>query len=287
MKVAIFGGTGFVGQHLQKALKNRNHEPLVLDVRKDHNWKSQLKDCDAVINLAGAGLFAKRWDVDYKSLIHSSRVEGTHAIVNAVSVAREGGKGPQVLVNASAVGFYGASVEATFDESSEAGTDFLAFVCREWEAEAQRAERQFGIRTAIVRFGVILGKDGGALKKLLPPFKAFVGGPIGLGKQFFPWVHIDDAVGLLIHALETSSMHGPFNAVAPDVVTNKEFSKALGRALHRPSLLPVPGPALYVIVGEAADMLVEGQRVIPVKTLGSGYKFKFDKLDAALKNLLS
>ena len=259
----------------------------MLDVRKDHNWKSQLKDCDAVINLAGAGLFAKRWDVDYKSLIHSSRVEGTHAIVNAVSVAREGGKGPQVLVNASAVGFYGASVEATFDESSEAGTDFLAFVCREWEAEAQRAERQFGIRTAIVRFGVILGKDGGALKKLLPPFKAFVGGPIGLGKQFFPWVHIDDAVGLLIHALETSSMHGPFNAVAPDVVTNKEFSKALGRALHRPSLLPVPGPALYVIVGEAADMLVEGQRVIPVKTLGSGYKFKFDKLDAALKNLLS
>ncbi|HVJ65601.1 MAG TPA: TIGR01777 family oxidoreductase [Bdellovibrionota bacterium] len=287
MKVAIFGGTGFVGKHLQKALKNRNHESLVLDVRKDHNWKSQLKDCDAVINLAGAGLFAKRWDVDYKSLIHSSRVEGTHAIVNAMSVAREGGKGPQVLVNASAVGFYGASVEATFDESSESGTDFLAFVCREWEAEAQRAERQFGIRTAIVRFGVILGKDGGALKKLLPPFKAFLGGPIGFGKQFFPWVHIDDAVGLLIHALETSAMSGPFNAVAPEVITNKEFSKALGKALHRPSLLPVPGPALYVIVGEAADMLVEGQRVIPVKTLGSGYKFKFDKIDAALKNLLA
>jgi uncharacterized protein len=286
MKVAIFGGTGFVGQHLQKALKNRQHEPVVLDIRRDTGWKSALKDCDAVINLAGAGLFAKRWNQEYKALIHSSRVEGTHKIVDAIAAAREAGKGPSVLVNASAVGFYGASTEATFDETSEPGTDFLAFVCREWEAEAHRADRQYGIRTSMVRFGVVLGKGGGALEKLLPPFKAFIGGPLGFGKQFFPWVHIDDAVGILIHALETESVRGPLNAVGPEVLNNKEFSKTLGKVMGRPSLAPVPGLALYVIVGEAADMLLEGQRVVPKKTLASGYKFKFETVEAALQNIL-
>lgn len=287
MKIAIFGGTGFVGGYLQKALKKRQHEVVVLDIRRDSGWRSSLKECDAVINLAGAGLFAKRWNVDYKSLIHSSRVEGTQKIVEAMAAAKQdGGKGPKVLVNASAVGFYGTSFDQTFDESSTSGTDFLAFVCREWEAEAEKAQRQYGIRTAIVRFGVVLGKDGGALQKLLPPFKAFAGGPLGNGKQPFPWVHIDDAVGVLIHALETESVHGPLNAVAPQTLTNKEFCSALGKVLSRPSLLPVPSFALYTIVGQAADMLVEGQRVLPKKTIASGYKFLFTDAEAALKDLL-
>lgn len=286
MKVAIFGGTGFVGVPLQKALKKRQHEVIVLDVRKDMSWKARLKECDAVINLAGAGLFSKRWSLDYKSLIHSSRVEGTRQIVSAMAAAQKEGSGPKVLVNASAVGFYGTSLTETFDEDSASGTDFLAFVCREWEAEAEKAERQYKIRTAIVRFGVILGRDGGALQKLLPPFKAFIGGPLGLGKQPFPWVHVDDAVGLLIHAMESQSMHGPFNASAPEIVTNKEFSHALGKVLHRPAILPVPTVALYTIVGQAADMLVEGQRVLPKKTLASGYVFKFPKLEDALVDIL-
>lgn len=286
MKVAIFGATGFVGQFLQKALKKRQHEVIILDTRRDSAWKSKLRDCDGVINLAGAGLFAHRWTVEFKSLIHSSRVEGTKKIVEAMAAAKQAGTGPQVLVNASAVGFYGTSLDKTFDESSPAGTDFLAFVCREWEDEAEKAQRQHDIRTAIVRFGVVLGKGGGALQKLLPPFKAFAGGPLGSGRQPFSWVHVDDAVGVLIHALESNSIKGPLNAVGPELVTNKEFSKTLGKVLHRPALLPVPGIALHVIVGEAAEMLTQGQRVVPQATLASGYSFQFPTLEGALRDIL-
>lgn len=286
MKIAIFGGTGFVGQHLQKALKNRQHESLIVDTRKDSGWKAVLHDCDAVINLAGAPLFGKRWDTDYKSLIHSSRVEGTHKIVDAMQEARAAGKGPKILINASAVGFYGTSNAEVFDENSPSGNDFLAFVCREWEEEAHRAERQYKIRTAIVRFGVVLGKNGGALEKMVPPFKAFVGGPMGLGTFPFAWVHIDDAVGIIIRALETEAMHGPFNAVSPESSTNKEFAKALGKALKRPALFPVPGVALYAIVGEGSQMLTKGQNVVPRLTLASGYQFKFANLESALRDIL-
>lgn len=286
MKVAIFGGTGFVGGHLVKALKKQGHETIVLDIRRDAGWKTTVKDVDAVINLAGAPLIGKRWDIDYKALIHSSRVEGTRKIVDAMAAANKEGKGPKTLINASAVGYYGASLEETFDETSSPGSDFLAFVCKDWEAEAVRAQREFDIRTVIARFGVILGKNGGALEKMLPPFKAFIGGPLGSGKQPFPWVHIDDVIGILIHALEKDTVKGPLNVVAPELYNNKEFSKELGKAMGRPSLLPVPGLALYVMLGECATMLIEGQRVIPKETLASGYEYKFPKLPAALKELV-
>lgn len=286
MKIAIFGGTGFVGKHLQKALKKRSHDFVLLDVRKDPGWKSAIKDCDAVINLAGAPLFGKRWDDQYKSLLHSSRVEGTHEIVSAMGANLSAGGKSKTLVNASAVGYYGSSVSQVFDESSPPGTDFLAFVCREWEDQAIRAEREFGIRTSRVRFGVILGADGGAMQKILPPFKAFVGGPMGLGTHFFPWVHIDDAVGILLHASESASVSGPLNAVSPETATNKEFAKTLGKVLKRPAFFAVPGLALHVLVGEAADMLTDGQKVLPRATLNSGYVFKFPKLESALREIL-
>lgn len=278
MKIALFGATGFIGKVLVKAIKAKGWEPMLLDIRKDAQWKEKLKDADAVVNLAGHPLFKNRWNPKIKALIHDSRVEGTEKIVAALKDSKV-----KTLVNASAVGYYGSS-ETDVDENSAPADDFLARVCKNWEAEARSAERLHGIRTVIVRIGVVLGKDGGALEKLLPPFKLGVGGPIGFtGSQSMNWVHVDDVVGIIIHAIENEKVGPVLNATSPNIVSNKVFSNTLGKVLHRPALFPVPTPMLYLAVGEAALIIASGQRAHPNATLASGYTFKYPDLESALK----
>jgi len=279
MKVAVFGASGFIGKHLVAALEAKKWEALPLDIRKTADWEQKLKDADAVINLAGHPLFKERWDTRIKALIHDSRVEGTEKIVAAL------GPKTKVFVNASAIGIYGTGEEEK-DEHSFLANDFLARVCRDWEDAAKVAERAKKIRTVIIRFGIVLGKEGGALANLLLPFKLGVGGPIGSGKQSMSWIHVDDAASLLVFAIENEKAPPIMNATAPEILSNKEFSKTLGKVLHRPAFLPVPKLGLYALVGEAAGVIASGQRVHPKATQESGYTFKFPKLEAALKNIL-
>jgi uncharacterized protein (TIGR01777 family) len=234
----------------------------------------------AVVNLAGANISAQRWTGAYKVQIRQSRIEPTRAIVEAIRAARAR---PRVLVNASAVGWYGGRGDEEITEASTPGKDFLAEVCQAWEAEALRAE-PLGVRVVLLRTGVVLARDGGALAKMVPPFKAFVGGPIGSGKQWVPWIHLADEIGLILWAIE-SQVRGPVVAVAPNAVRMKEFARALGRALHRPALFPVPAPALRLAVGEMAELLLDGQRARPIKALESGYRFRFSRAEEALQDL--
>ena len=283
----VFGGTGFIGKILQSALTAKGHTVMVSDTRRNPQWEKDLATADAVVNLAGSPLFGKRWNDAIKAEIHDSRTEGTKKIVDAIGRAKKTGGRPITLVNASAIGYYGPGTPGqNVTESSAPGADFLAFVCREWEEEALRAEHAHGVRTAIVRIGVVLGKGEGALQKMLPFFRLGLGGPIEFGLQDFSWVHVDDVVGIILHALETDSVRGIFNASSPNPVSNKVFTKALGHVLHRPTLFPVPGLALWALYGECAEVLVNGQRVIPENTLKSGYKFKFPELEAALKDVV-
>jgi uncharacterized protein (TIGR01777 family) len=284
MKIMVFGSTGFIGERLMKKLEEKGHAVTRASLRgKRGVWEPKIGEQDAVVNLAGEPIFGRRWNTEVKAAIYDSRVDGTRRIIEALHKARDNGKlSTKVLVNASAVGYYGPSWE-TLDENSDEGADFLAFVCRDWEEQARRAEQALGIRTAITRLGIVLGKEGGALKQLMLPFKLFVGGPVDLGKQWMSWVHVDDVVGLIVHALENDSVRGPLNSVAPNPVTNREFSKALGRALSRPSWLPVPGVALGLVLGEAAEIITTGQKALPKRTLESGYKFRYENIDAALQ----
>lgn len=281
MKVAVFGGTGFIGKELKKALEAKSHEVTLLDTRRDSGWVSKVKDHDAVVNLAGHPLFNDRWNNRIKALIYDSRVEGTRKIVNALE-----GSSVKVLVNSSAIGIYGAS-ERDVEEKSSLADDFLARVCKGWEDAALDAQRRFKIRTVLLRTGIVLGKNGGALSKLLLPFKLGVGGPIGNGKQSMSWIHVQDIVGLIDHAIQNDTLSGPLNGTAPNIVSNKEFSTTLGKVLHRPAILPVPKLALYAALGEAAGVIASGQRVHPKDALDSGYTFKFPYLEAALKDIVS
>ncbi|MEZ4814115.1 MAG: TIGR01777 family oxidoreductase [Bdellovibrionota bacterium] len=281
MKIAIFGATGFIGSELVKAIQGKGWEALALDIRKDPTWEEKLKTADAVINLAGHPLFKNRWDTRVKALIHDSRVDGTHKIVAAL-------KNTQVktLVNASAIGIYGAS-EEDVNEKSQPADDFLARVCKNWESEATAAQRLYNIRTVIVRIGVVMGKGGGALEKLLPPFKLGLGGPIGMtGSQSMNWVHVDDVVGIMLFAIENEKVAPILNATSPNIVSNKEFSQTLGKVLHRPAIFPLPKAVLYAVVGEAAGVIAAGQRAHPQATLASGYTFKHPDLNEALTNIL-
>jgi uncharacterized protein (TIGR01777 family) len=283
MQVVIFGGTGFIGTHLQKALRAKGHEVSVADLRRDSDWEAKIVRADAVVNLAGTPIIGKRWNMLVKADLHASRVEGTQKVVAALAKAKAKDGKERVLVNGSAIGFYGATQDEELDESSPAGADFLAFVCREWEAEAVRAEREHGIRTVIVRTGLVLGRDGGALEKMLPPFKLGLGGPTASGQQWYSWIHIDDEVGIIMHALENKQVHGILNATAPLPVRNKDFASTLGAVLNRPAFMPLPALAVYLMIGEASTLLTQGQKVLPKATLASGYTFKFKSLDDALK----
>ena len=268
MRVAIAGASGLIGTELSKALQARGDEVVKLP-----RGSADIAGADVVVNLAGASVGGKRWSPSYKKEILESRVLTTRRIVEAR---------PRVLINASAVGYYGGRGDEVLDESASPGADFLAGVVVEWEKEAAKASS----RVVMLRTGIVLSKHGGALQQMLPPFKAFVGGPIGSGKQWFPWIHIADEVGAILWAIDRAELSGPVNLVAPGIVTMKDFATALGKALHRPSLFPVPAGPLKVLLGEFAGVLLEGQRAIPRKLLDSGFNFRFPDLDAALADIL-
>jgi uncharacterized protein (TIGR01777 family) len=281
MKVVIAGANGLIGKALSAALKARGDQAVEL-VRPQWDGRtlapSVVEGADAVVNLAGAGVGGRRWTPAYKQQILDSRVFATRAVVEAIRAAA---RNPRVLVNASAVGFYGGRGDEVLDEGASAGADFLAGVVKAWEAEAQKAE----VRSAQARTGVVLSETGGALEKMLPPFKAFVGGPIGSGKQWFPWIHLVDEVAAILWIIDHEQLSGPVNLVAPGIVNMKDFSIALGRALHRPSWASVPALPLKLLLGEFAGVLLEGQRAVPKKLLNSGFQFRFRDIDAALHEL--
>lgn len=279
MRIAIAGATGFIGRHLCAALRRRGDEVTEISLRDPAGAALRCEGLNAVVNLAGEPI-AQRWTAEVKQRIESSRVDAPRAFIEAL--ARLNAK-PRSYISASAVGYYGVSETETFTEASGPGNDFLARVCAKWETEAERA-MGLGMRVSIVRTGIALGNDGGALKAMLAPFKMGAGGIVGTGKQWLSWIHIDDVVGIYLLALDGATSF--LNATAPAPVTNADFTHALGNVLKRPTPLPVPTFGLRMMFGEGADILLQGQRVLPERVLEQGYQFKFTSLHSALENLL-
>lgn len=284
MKIAISGSNGFVGSFLSKTLAKNRYE-ITLITREHLSLSAQdfanyLDGADAVINLAGASI-SKRWNREYKKILYKSRIDTTRKIVDAMILMK---KKPKKLLQTSAVGIYDEVGEHTEDDFGYA-VDFLGLICRDWEREALRS-KEVGIETIIFRYGVVIGKNGGALSKMLPAFKLGIAGKIGNGKQPFSWVHIDDLTLVYLKAIKYDSFSGIYNLTAPNPVTNEEFTKTLGSVLHRPTLLPLPKFVLALIYGEGADVLTIGQRVLPKKLINSGYDFKFPTLKEALEDVL-
>jgi hypothetical protein len=302
MRLAIVGASGFVGRHLVGArLLPAGHEVCaftrdgararsVLGAQvRTFEWdtssplpKDALKGFDAVINLAGENVASRRWTAAVKREIRDSRLRTTAALVEALAAASPR---PQTFINASAIGYYGPRGEEEISESAPAGGDFLAEICREWEEAATHA-RTAGVRTIVLRVGIVLGLGGGALAKMLLPFRMGLGGPLGSGRQWMSWIHLDDLAGMIEHALSNASICGPLNGTAPRPVTNREFSRTLGRVLRRPAVLPMPALALRLVVGEFAEILLKGQRVVPQRALETGFRFRFADLEPALRDLL-
>ncbi|MEW6714276.1 MAG: TIGR01777 family oxidoreductase [Nitrospirota bacterium] len=291
MNILITGGTGFIGTPLSRELCNSGHTVVVTtrspsDSKEKLTWNPPalipsevISGFDAVINLAGEPVAPGRWTKRRKELIMSSRIDTTRALVESI---KKVSSKPKVLISASAIGYYGAHSDEYVTEDTPPASGFLAEVCKAWEWEAIKAE-DLGIRVLRVRIGGVLEADGGALPKMMTPFKFFLGGPIGSGKQWFSWIHRDDVVGIVKYAIENESVSGAVNATAPNPVTNREFSSALGKAIHKPSWLAVPSLVVKLTLGELGGMLLTGQRVMPEKILRSGYKFKYDDLESALK----
>ncbi len=298
MRVIVTGGTGFIGPKLCQRLVAKGHDVILLtrDASKSRDhihprvrvaswaagaaWEGFLDGAGGLVNLAGESL-AQRWTAAAKERMVQSRVEAATRLRAAVEKA---GKKPEVLVNASAVGFYGFRGDEILDESANPGDDFLARLCAGWEAAARTLE-PLGVRVALPRIGLVLGR-GGALARMLPPFKAFVGGPPGRGTQWVSWIHVDDVVELLLFALENPAVSGPLNATAPNPVTMRAFATALGRALHRPSFMPVPAAALRLALGEMSSVVLEGQRVVPRKALDLGFSFRYTDVLPALRDVV-
>ncbi len=317
MRVTLTGATGLIGTTLVAQLLAEGAEEVTVLSRNPERatvtlgvpalgWeplrepapKQALQGRDAVVHLAGENV-AQRWSASAKRAIRESREVGTRNLVAGLrecAGAGAGGKGeggggvvggrPTVLVSSSAIGYYGAHAEEPLDEEAAPGSDFLAGVCVAWEAQA-RAAQELGMRTVQVRTGVVLDPRGGALAKMLPPFRLGVGGPVAGGRQYVSWIHVDDMVGLIRAALSDERWAGPVNGTAPEPVTNRELSHALGRALHRPALLPVPGAALRALYGEMAQIVTTGSRVLPAKPLVLGYEFRHPRLEEALEAALN
>ncbi|MDH6060704.1 TIGR01777 family oxidoreductase [Chrysosporum bergii ANA360D] len=305
MKVAITGATGFVGSRLVERLHKENNQILVLTRNtslakkvfppgafphieivaytptESGSWQDVIAHCDGVVNLAGEPIAKDRWTSVEKQKIFNSRQLGTQKIVEAIGKANPK---PSVLVNASAIGYYGTSEIATFDETSSSGNDFLAQVCQAWEAEAQKVKNA-GVRLVILRLGIVLG-NGGALGKMITPFQLFAGGPLGSGRQWLSWIHLDDLVTLILQALTKPEMEGVYNATAPHPVRMAEFTQTLGQVMRRPSWLPVPGFALEALLGEGAMIVLEGQQVIPKGTLKTGFEYQYPNLLPALAQII-
>jgi uncharacterized protein (TIGR01777 family) len=295
MKVAISGATGLIGTALRENLASDGVQIVVLsrkesvspletvrwDVENGRFDASPLEGVDAVVHLAGEPI-AQRWNEARKKAIRDSRVKSTKLLVEGLkSLTRK----PKVLVSGSAIGFYGDRGDEVLEERSPAGSGFLPETCQAWEHAAMDA-MGLGIRTAVLRTGIVLSTRGGALKKMLLPFRLGVGGPVGNGKQWMSWIHIDDIVGAIRHILAKDDLMAAVNGVAPEPATNGEFTRALGRALSRPAFLPAPTFGLKFAFGEMASILLEGQRVAPTKLLSTGYRFQFADLTGALRDLL-
>jgi hypothetical protein len=296
MKFLITGGTGFVGSFLTQQLLNNEHEVTVIgrssepvvrsgrfhaisaDTTRKGSWQNALKDVDAVINLAGMSIF-HRWTPAYKQQIYDSRILTTRHVVDGMT-----GDLPQTLISTSAVGYYGGRGDDILTESEPCGADFLSRVGKDWEHEAFEAEKK-NVRVVAARFGVVLGSSGGALKQMLTPFKWFVGGPMGSGRQWFSWIHISDLLAGLMFVLENSKMQGPVNLCSPVPVTSGELASILGAVLHRPAVIPAPSIVLRLILGEFAETLLASQRAIPEKLLNYGFVFRFPDLKDTLVDL--
>lgn len=301
MRIVITGGTGLIGSRLVPALIDQGYQVLVLarntgkakarlgtnveivkwDPSETDLDSNVLKDCHGVINLAGETINS-RWTAARKERILDSRIKTTAGLVKAMEKMKQR---PEVFINASAVGYYGPRNDERLSENASAGTDFLAAVCRKWEEEALKA-KTMEVRVTILRLGVVLAPGDGALMQMLLPYRYFAGGPVGSGRQWFSWIHIEDLMKVIQYSLNNNTLEGPVNATAPQPVTNREFSRILGEVLHRPSWLPVPAFMMRLVFGEMADMLLNGQRVIPEKLLRSGFEFKYPDLRQALENLL-
>lgn len=280
MRIAIAGASGFIGRHLVAALTGRGDSVVQISLRDPAQAAGKAAPCDAIVNLAGEPI-AQRWTAEVKRRVIESRSALPAKFLGELRAMRYAAV---TYVSASAVGYYGTSETQTFTEQSSPGNDALASICVAWEQSAQYASTM-GMRVAIVRTGVALGNDGGALATLLPIFKAGAGGRVGSGKQWISWVHIDDAVALYLLAID--GLEGPINATAPAPVRNQEFSQMLARALGRPAALPVPAFVLKAALGEGARTVLEGQRVLPERALREGYTFRFPQLEPALQDLLS
>ena len=298
MRALVTGGTGFVGRRLMGHLgdtllvSRRPYEacktfPTSTVLRGDSPEKIagvlESGPCEAVFHLAGEPVAHGRWTAEKKRRIRGSRVEGTRRIVDAIGLAKAR---PSVLVSSSAVGYYGSQGERILSEESSGGVGFLADVCREWEEEARRAE-SFGVRVVYLLIALVLRTGGGALGAMLTPFKLGLGGPLGPGNQWTPWIHIDDLVGSALFAARRRELRGPVNAVAPTRVRNRDLASALGRALHRPAILPAPAIALRAMLGDFADVLLASQRIVPVTALAAGYEFRHRDIDSAFRDIFS
>jgi uncharacterized protein len=281
MRVCVLGASGFVGKHLTKALERRGDVVVAGSLRDPEAAATEAAPCEAIVNLSGEPI-AQRWTEAVKHAVLYSRTEPPRRFLQALGRLPHAAK---TYVSASAVGYYGTSETATFVETNPAGSDFLAQVCEAWELCAQEA-RERGMRVALVRTGLALGNGGGALAKILPPFRLGLGGVIGSGRQWYSWIHIDDLIGIYLSVLEGGD--GAFNATAPNPVTNAEFTRALGTALHRPVIFPTPIVALQLMLGEGATVVTTGQRALPKRmTEERAYRFAFTTLDEALTNLLA
>ncbi len=298
MKIFIAGGSGFVGTNLSSFLLEKGHSIIAVGTSISHKvirhdnfhyisadttikgaWQDSLKDVDAVINLAGKNIF-KRWSDNYKDQIYNSRILTTRNLVEAIPAKKE-----IMLCSASAAGYYGDRADEVLKENVLPGNDFLAKVCMDWEKEAFQAEAK-GIRVAAMRFGVVLGKNGGVLAKMVPAFKFFVGGPLGSGLQWFPWIHTDDLCAAIIFIFENPDVKGPLNFCSPNPVINRDFARALGKMLNRPSFMKTPSSMIRLIMGEMGKSLMSSQRAIPDKLLKHGFKFQYPDINNALYDLV-
>ncbi len=300
MKIFMTGGTGFVGATLTRKLVEQGHQITVLtrknwgvipekgvsfiegDPTREGTWQEHLAHHKAVINLAGASIF-KRWTKESKAIIRDSRILTTKNIVSAMKNCK--GK-ETTLISSSAIGYYGSHGDEELDENFGPGDDFIASLCKDWEAAALEA-RRYGVRVVICRIGIVLGTRGGALEQMIPVFKLGLGSPLGNGEQRLSWIHEQDLVRIFLFLLSQKNLEGAVNCTAPDPVTNREFTKTLGKALKRPTFMPpVPGFILKIIKGEFGNVLLEGQRVVPKKLLNAGFDFQFPRLTDALQDLL-
>ena len=296
MKILITGASGLIGEALQKSFKEKGYEMLLAtrsEPKDDRHiqWNAdtgfrdedleRLEGLDAVIHLAGENIAGFRWTEEKKKAIRDSRVFGTRSMIETFDKLKNK---PKTFISGSAIGFYGDRGDDEMTESSPAGKTFLAEVCKEWEAESRRAE-DLGIRTILLRTGIVLSKDGGALATMLTPFKFGVGGVIGDGKQWMSWISLDDVVGIINYALEHDNVRGAVNLTSPNPVTNEEFTKTLGSVLYRPTFLPLPEFAVHMVFGEMGDaLLLDSTRVIPKRMKDAGYEFKYSELKTALEH---